>query len=538
MCTGHVRFQASRKQVAAYQFEVHHYAGPVEYTTDGFVEKNRDELPKESIELLNGSNNPFVMHMSEILTDADKNASGDGEEIKNSSTPYKLRRSDSSLVSRMTVGGQFQRQLKDLRSKIDKTSPHYIRCLKPNDHLVPDHFEPAIVAEQLRCGGILEAVRVSRAGFTQHYPHADFVRRYRGLAAKELAGGSGKFGGAALGWTGGMNGMSQSWHGGYGGVISTPSPPKKWEPPRHGVYSRSQSLYSSQRSTISEHEEKDVDYKALCKNLLKVLSKKIQSFEAEEAKESNGAKEEDSPRNKPETPPVAAKAKSYTYQSATPPPSWTKSKSIIPSTLTASNGSSAPATPKTAPVKARYQPWAEKKQEMPPPPPRTPSYRRGADVAKVGIQVGKTKVFLRHKAFEILERLRSQEFTSAANKLNSIFRMYLCRIAYIPIRDAYREELRGHGFFNNKEHKEEHPSDKAVPSRGTPTRRTYSASTYSLIEQFESQIRSMIHNKPLLRSEWGKAGPNKSFKWMLEDGLWVKNPAYQPDTTSTTVLAN
>lgn len=337
-----------------------------------------------------------------------------------------------------------------------------------------------------------------------------------------LLGGSSKFGGSVGGWDGGMNGRHASWHGG----VTTPTPAKKWQPPRHGVYSRSSSLHS-QRSTSSESEEKDVNYKAMCTKLLKVLSKKIQTFDADETKEINATPAEDGTPTKPQTPPVAAKAKSY--QSATPPPTWTKSK-VIPSTPTTSNDPTIPTTPKTAPVKARYQPWAEKQQDRPPPPPRTPSYRlslTGADLAKVGIQVGKTKVFLRHKAFEILERLRSREFTSAATKLNSIFRMYLSRVAYISIRDAYREELRGLGFY--EERKEERP-DIAVSSR-SPVKRSISASTYSLIEKFESQVRAMIHN-PLPRSEWGKNGPNRAFKWMLVDGLWVKNPAHQQVTTA------
>eukprot|EP00957_Ditylum_brightwellii_P046835 3554716-Ditylum_brightwellii.AAC.1 len=68
---------------------------------------------------------------------------------------------------RVSVGGQFSSQLRLLRSRIDVTRPHYIRCLKPNDDLIPDCFEPAVVADQLRYGGILEAIRVSRIGYSQ-----------------------------------------------------------------------------------------------------------------------------------------------------------------------------------------------------------------------------------------------------------------------------------------------------------------------------------------------------------------------------------
>ena len=59
-CTGHSRFEADFRQVGGRKFGVIHYAGVVEYGTEGFVEKNRDELPKESTEILMSSTNPFV----------------------------------------------------------------------------------------------------------------------------------------------------------------------------------------------------------------------------------------------------------------------------------------------------------------------------------------------------------------------------------------------------------------------------------------------------------------------------------------------
>ena len=76
------------------------------------------------------------------------------------------------------MGAQFSTQLAQLRSRIDTTVPHYIRCLKPNDELVPNSFDPKMIVDQLRCGGVLEAVRVSRAGYPTRYPHDVFKARY------------------------------------------------------------------------------------------------------------------------------------------------------------------------------------------------------------------------------------------------------------------------------------------------------------------------------------------------------------------------
>lgn len=81
-------------------------------------------------------------------------------------------------VAMKSVGAKFSEQLKDLRSRINATAPHYIRCLKPNDELLPDEFDPKQIVEQLRYSGVLEAVRVSRAGYPTRYLHGQFMSRY------------------------------------------------------------------------------------------------------------------------------------------------------------------------------------------------------------------------------------------------------------------------------------------------------------------------------------------------------------------------
>ncbi len=169
--TNNSRFEANFRQVGARQFGVYHYAGLVEYETDGFVEKNKDELPHETTDLLLSSSNEFVKELVMIISSSSKS-----EQSKS------VRGGRKSV----TVGGHFASQLASLRAKIDLTSPHYVRCLKPNGLLVPDNFDPLMIVEQLRCAGVVEAVRVSRVGFPQRYTHSKFVLRYRTLALREM----------------------------------------------------------------------------------------------------------------------------------------------------------------------------------------------------------------------------------------------------------------------------------------------------------------------------------------------------------------
>ena len=173
-CTEHPRFSVNSSQKIAGTFCIEHYAGIVEYNTSTFLEKNKDELPKETTELLKSSSILFIAGLGEILARSRSvNSNGESSRV--------LRRTNSSLV-RESVGSQFTGQLRELRAKIEQTAPHYIRCLKPNDLLVPGNFSAAIIADQLRCAGVLEAIRVSRVGFPQRYAHHEFVRRYEMLA--------------------------------------------------------------------------------------------------------------------------------------------------------------------------------------------------------------------------------------------------------------------------------------------------------------------------------------------------------------------
>lgn len=161
------RFDATRKQQSLGSFSIQHYAGVVEYDTTGFMEKNKDEIPMEASNLFLNSSCPFIQDVGLVIS---LNPNG------NQKPNQRLERQSS--ISRVSVGGQFSSQLQELRRRIDETHPHYVRCLKPNDQLQPGRFDPHIVVDQLRCGGILEAIRVSRAGFPHRYTFEHFHSRF------------------------------------------------------------------------------------------------------------------------------------------------------------------------------------------------------------------------------------------------------------------------------------------------------------------------------------------------------------------------
>jgi len=171
-CDHHRRFSASPSQRVEFRFSIDHYAGKVEYSTDSWIEKNKDELPSKSAALLKNSTFKLLTSIQRYIRS-------------------ETRRGRSGTVVTKSVGAQFSSQLNRLRERIDITTPHYIRCLKPNDNLLPEYFEPKNIVEQLRCGGVLEAVRVSRAGYPTRYPHDVFLARYYILGDKDAEGEEG-----------------------------------------------------------------------------------------------------------------------------------------------------------------------------------------------------------------------------------------------------------------------------------------------------------------------------------------------------------
>ena len=55
-CDTHHRFSASAAQRVDYKFSIEHYAGPVEYSTENWLEKNKDQMPSASVDLLRSAN--------------------------------------------------------------------------------------------------------------------------------------------------------------------------------------------------------------------------------------------------------------------------------------------------------------------------------------------------------------------------------------------------------------------------------------------------------------------------------------------------
>ncbi|CAM4622615.1 unconventional myosin-Ie-like isoform X2 [Lepidochelys kempii] len=135
-------------------FIIHHYAGKVSYDVEGFCERNRDVLFTDLIELMQSSELPFIQDLFPENINAEK---------KGRPT---------------TAGSKIKKQANDLVSTLTKCTPHYIRCIKPNETKRPRDWEESRVKHQVEYLGLRENIRVRRAGYAYRRVFQKFLQRY------------------------------------------------------------------------------------------------------------------------------------------------------------------------------------------------------------------------------------------------------------------------------------------------------------------------------------------------------------------------
>uniref|UniRef100_A0A8C9YAM2 Myosin VAb n=1 Tax=Sander lucioperca TaxID=283035 RepID=A0A8C9YAM2_SANLU len=154
-------------------FIIHHFADKVEYQCEGFLEKNKDTVNEEQINVLKKSK---VVWLLKLFEDDEKATSS-----TNKRASVTGRTGQTQRDNKKTVGLQFRQSLHLLMDTLNATTPHYVRCIKPNDHKSPFIMDPVRAVQQLRACGILETIRISAAGFPSRWTYQEFFSRYRVL---------------------------------------------------------------------------------------------------------------------------------------------------------------------------------------------------------------------------------------------------------------------------------------------------------------------------------------------------------------------
>ncbi|XP_049851037.1 unconventional myosin-XV isoform X4 [Schistocerca gregaria] len=162
----------SRPRMSGSEFGIRHYAGQVWYNVDGFLDKNRDTLRPDVVELLISSKLSMLSKMFHSLRSSHEAAK----------TINKANGRFVTMKPRTpTVAARFHDSLQHLLDSMSKCNPWFVRCIKPNNDKAPMKFDMPIVLEQLRYTGMLETIRIRKMGYPVRLKFAQFVERYRYL---------------------------------------------------------------------------------------------------------------------------------------------------------------------------------------------------------------------------------------------------------------------------------------------------------------------------------------------------------------------
>uniref|UniRef100_A0A1B6CDD8 Myosin motor domain-containing protein n=3 Tax=Clastoptera arizonana TaxID=38151 RepID=A0A1B6CDD8_9HEMI len=146
-----------QKIMGRQEFKLVHYAGDVTYSVVGFLEKNNDLLFRDLRVVMSETNNSVtkaVFPKSELLS---------------------KKRPDTAVT-------QFKSSLNQLMDILMNKEPSYIRCIKPNDFKKAGYIDEEVVSHQVKYLGLMENLRVRRAGFAYRRRYEEFLERYKSLS--------------------------------------------------------------------------------------------------------------------------------------------------------------------------------------------------------------------------------------------------------------------------------------------------------------------------------------------------------------------
>jgi len=146
--TQHKKSESDKQFTQLNGFVVRHYAGAVLYDCAEFLIKNADASEFDSIEVFMESKSQMTQEILRV------NANGTLADSKR-----------SSKRAFLSTGTVFIEQLNSLMATLKATAPYFVRCIKPNSNKAPKDFQGEYVRPQLRCGGLIEALRIIKLGF-------------------------------------------------------------------------------------------------------------------------------------------------------------------------------------------------------------------------------------------------------------------------------------------------------------------------------------------------------------------------------------
>jgi len=144
-------------------FKVHHYTGPVSYRVANFLEKAKDEISGNILEMFGDSTHPILQKMFK---------------------PSSKLTQDEIKGMKQSLGIQYKLEMSELIKLVEKGEPNYIKCMLLNREKLPMKFDHNVVREQLRANGVIETLEICHKGFAVKMNFEEFVRKYKILGKK------------------------------------------------------------------------------------------------------------------------------------------------------------------------------------------------------------------------------------------------------------------------------------------------------------------------------------------------------------------
>lgn len=172
----------SRPRIGAQEFGITHYAGQVWYCVDGFLDKNRDALRSDVLELLGSSKLQLVSDLTKQLR---------AQRDSGKTLPKGNNGRFVTMKPRTpTVAARFSDSLQQLLQSMGRCNPWFVRCIKPNNEKQSLKMDMPCVLQQLRYLGMLDTIQIRQKGYPVRLRFQHFVERYRHLMKSPLPRGT------------------------------------------------------------------------------------------------------------------------------------------------------------------------------------------------------------------------------------------------------------------------------------------------------------------------------------------------------------
>merc|ERR1719397_743982 len=156
------------KNTKFYGIKLNHFAEPVVYLLDRFLDKKADAIHPDTQKMFKKSKNELVKEIG------GKSWSTGGGAKKKKKAKF------TSVVS------VFHKGISTLMRNLKMTEPYFVRCVNPNKKKSSKEWNPKLVEKQLRCGGLLEALQVLTLGYPTRVPYDTLYQKFHGVIDNPL----------------------------------------------------------------------------------------------------------------------------------------------------------------------------------------------------------------------------------------------------------------------------------------------------------------------------------------------------------------